>query len=36
MGLREIWLKLVDWVHLDEDRGQWQVLVNTVMSIWIP
>jgi hypothetical protein len=23
----------VDWIHLAQDRDQWQVLVNTVMNL---
>jgi hypothetical protein len=24
---------VVDWIHLDQDRGQWLVFVNTVMKL---
>jgi hypothetical protein len=33
MDLREIGWELADWIHLDQDRDQWQVLVNTVMNL---
>jgi hypothetical protein len=23
----------VDWIHLAQDRDQWQALVNTIMSL---
>jgi hypothetical protein len=26
----------VDWIHLDENRYKWQVLVNTVMNLRVP
>ena len=25
----------VDWIHLAEDRGKWQAVVNVVMSLQI-
>jgi hypothetical protein len=24
----------VDWIHLAEDRDQWQMVVNVIMSLW--
>jgi hypothetical protein len=36
MDLREIWWEGVDWVHLAQDRFQWQAVVNTVMKILVP
>jgi hypothetical protein len=36
MGLREGGRKDVDWIYLAQDRGQWQALVNTVMSLRVP
>jgi hypothetical protein len=33
MGLREIRLEGVDWIHLDQDRDCWQALVNMVMNL---
>jgi hypothetical protein len=35
MDLREIVWKGVDWMHLDQDRDQWQDLVNTVMNFQV-
>jgi hypothetical protein len=32
-NLREIGWKGVDWIHLAQDRDQWQALVNTVMNL---
>jgi len=26
----------VVWIHLAQDRYQWEVLVNTVTNIWVP
>jgi hypothetical protein len=26
----------VDWIHLAQDRDQWQALVNTVMNVGFP
>jgi hypothetical protein len=26
----------VDWIHLAQDRDQWQALVNTVMNLLVP
>jgi len=28
--------KGVDWIHLAEDKDQWQALVNTVMNLMVP
>jgi hypothetical protein len=36
MDLTEIGCEGVDWVHLAEDRDQWQALVNTVMNLRVP
>jgi hypothetical protein len=33
MDLREIGLKGVDWMHMVQDKDQWQALVNTVMNL---
>jgi hypothetical protein len=34
MDLREMnWEGGVDWMHLDQDRFQWRVLVNTVFGL---
>jgi hypothetical protein len=26
--------EIVDWIHLSQDRDQWQAVVNTVMNFW--
>jgi len=36
MDLRKIRWECVDWMHLAQDRGQWQALVNTVMNLQVP
>jgi hypothetical protein len=36
LDLREIGSEGVDWMHLAQDRDQWQALVNRVMNIWVP
>jgi len=36
MDLREIGWGDVDWMHLVQERGQWLVLVNIVMNLWVP
>jgi len=33
MDLREIGWEYADWMHLAQDRGQWWVVVNTVMNL---
>jgi hypothetical protein len=35
MNLREIVWGGMDWIFLAQDRYQWRVLVNTVMSLWV-
>jgi hypothetical protein len=32
----EIEREVVDWIHLDQDRDQWRVVVNTVMNLRVP
>jgi hypothetical protein len=36
MDLREIGWEGVDWVHLVEDRDQWQADVNIAVNLWVP
>jgi hypothetical protein len=36
MDVRELGWKVVYWINLPQDRGQWRVLVNTVMSLRVP
>jgi hypothetical protein len=26
----------IDWIHVAQGRGQWQVLVNVVLNLWVP
>jgi hypothetical protein len=35
MNLREIGWEDADWMHLACDRDHWQILVNTVMNLWL-
>jgi hypothetical protein len=36
MDLGEIVWGVMDWIHLAEDRDQWQALMNMVMNLWVP
>jgi hypothetical protein len=36
MDLKKIGCAYVDWILLVLDRYLWQVLVKTVMNIWVP
>jgi hypothetical protein len=36
MELREIRWKVVDWIHLAQNKDEWPALVNTVMNLWVP
>jgi hypothetical protein len=36
MDLWEIKLEGVDWIHLAQDKDQWQAAVNTVMNPRVP
>jgi hypothetical protein len=35
MNLTERGWEGVDWIHLAQDRDQWQAVVNTVMNLWV-
>jgi hypothetical protein len=35
-GIKEIRCGCVDWIHLNQDRDQWRVLVNTVINLRVP
>jgi hypothetical protein len=26
----------MDWIHLAQDRGQWRILVNTIINLRFP
>jgi len=34
MDLREVGWEGVNWIHLTQDRDQWQACVNTVMGFY--
>jgi hypothetical protein len=36
MDLREMEWGGMDWIHLAQDRDQWQALVNIVMNLQVP
>jgi hypothetical protein len=36
MYLREVVWEDVDWMHLTQDRDQWQTFVNAVMNLMVP
>jgi hypothetical protein len=33
MDLKEMWLGIVDLIHLSQDRDLWRAVVNVVMNI---
>jgi hypothetical protein len=35
IDLRETGWEAVDWMHLAQDRDQWQALVNTVTNLQV-
>jgi hypothetical protein len=35
MDLKQIGCASVDWIHMADDRVQWQALVNMIMNILI-
>jgi hypothetical protein len=36
MDLKDKGCKGVGWIHLDQERDQWQALANTVMNLRVP
>jgi hypothetical protein len=36
MDLLEIWVSVVDWIDLAQDRYRWRALVNSVMNFRVP
>jgi hypothetical protein len=36
MDPRQIGREGVDWIHLAQDRDQWQAIVDTVMNFRFP
>jgi hypothetical protein len=36
MDLREIGWGGMDWIHVTQNRYQWQALVNTVINLRVP
>jgi hypothetical protein len=36
MALRETAWEFVNWMHLAQERNQWQDLVKTVMNLQVP
>jgi hypothetical protein len=33
MDLKEVGWKIVDWMHLAQDKDQWWAIFNTVMNL---
>jgi hypothetical protein len=36
MDLKELEWCVMDWIHLAQDRDEWEVLVNTAMNLRVP
>jgi len=36
MDLREVGCGYVDWIGLAQDRDRWRMVVNAVMTLWVP
>jgi hypothetical protein len=36
VDLKEIGWENVDWIHVAQNRDQWQAVVSTVMNLWVP
>jgi len=36
MGIGEIGWKVLDWMHLAQDRDQWWAVVHTVINVRFP
>jgi hypothetical protein len=36
LDLRKIGWEGVNWMHLAQERDQWQALMNMVMNLWVP
>jgi hypothetical protein len=36
MNVKEVGWSGADWSHLAQEWNQWQVVVNTVMKLWVP
>jgi hypothetical protein len=34
-GLKETGQESMVWIHLGQDKPQWQVLMNTIMNLWV-
>jgi len=35
MDLKETGWEVMDWIHLAQDRDQWQALVDMVINLWV-
>jgi hypothetical protein len=36
MDICEMGREIMDFIHLDQDKGQWRAVVNAVMNITVP
>lgn len=36
MDRDEIGSEDVDWIYLDQDRGEWEALLSTLMNLGVP
>jgi hypothetical protein len=34
--LREVGCKVVDWIHLAQDKDHWRDFMKTVINLWFP
>jgi hypothetical protein len=35
MDLREIGLRGVNWIQLDQDRDRWRAVVSAMLNLWV-
>jgi hypothetical protein len=35
IDLIEVRCKVVDWIHLAQERDEWRALIKTAMNFWV-